>query len=153
MGISNANLLPSQQSAVLACIDPDVTAASTVLSGYCSLVDFESVMAIVMAGTLGASATVDAKLVQATDSSGTGVKDITGKAITQLTQAGTDSDKQAIINCCADELDVDNGFTHVALSITVAVATSDVGGLVLGFYPSYGPASDADNATVDEIVA
>jgi hypothetical protein len=38
-------------------------------------------------GVLGASATVDAKLQQATDNSGTGVKDVTGKAITQLVKA------------------------------------------------------------------
>jgi hypothetical protein len=37
-------------------------------------------IAVIKTGVLGASATVDAKLQQATDSSGTGVKDITGKA-------------------------------------------------------------------------
>lgn len=149
----NPNLLPSQQAAVAAVIDPDVTAAGTVTSGWVDMADFESVMAIVFAGTLGSSATLDAKIEQATDGSGTGAKDITGKAITQLTQAGTDSDKQAIINVTADELDVDNLFTHVRLSITVATASSDAGGVVLGFYPHYGPASDSDASTVAEIVA
>lgn len=146
------NRLPSEKVAIGGVIDPDATAASTVVSDYMSMADFESAMAIVMAGTLGTSATVDAKLVQATDSAGTGSKDITGKAITQLTEAGTDSDKQAIINCRAEELDVANSFTHVALSITVAAATSDVGGILLGLNARNEPASDNDLASVDEIV-
>jgi len=146
------NKLGSEAVAVCATIDPDVTVASTVTSDWVDMGDFETIMAIVMAGTLGASATLDAKLEQASDSSGTGAKDITGKAITQLTQAGTDSDKQAIINCRAEELDLANGFSHVRLSITVAVATSDVGGIILGLNRRSEPASDGDLASVDEIV-
>lgn len=151
--MNNPNLLPSMRAAVAATIDPDVYTAAAYSSDWVDMATFESIMAVVMAGTLGTSATLDAKLQQATDGSGTGVKDITGKAITQLTEAGTDSDKQAIINCRSDELDVNNGFTHVRLTMTVAVATSDAGAIVLGLDPRYGPASDNDLATVDEIVA
>ena len=147
------NRLPSEKVAIGATIDPDATVASTVVSDYMSMADFESAMAIIMAGTLGASATLDAKLVQATDSSGTGVKDITGKAITQLTQAGTDSDKQAIINCRAEELDIANDFNHIAISLTVATATSDVSAILLGLNARVNPASDNDLASVDEFVA
>lgn len=151
--MTKGTLRPSDVAAVVATIDPDAYSASTVVSDYVAMADFEKIMAIVMAGTLGSSATVNAKLVQATDGSGTGVKDITGKAITQLTQAGSDDDKQAIINCTADELDVANGFTHVALSMTIATAACDAGAVILGFNPRYGPASDNDLSTVDEIVA
>lgn len=146
------NSLASERAAVLATIDPDVTTASTVVSDYCDMSKFGRVMAILLAGTLGSSATLNAKLVQATDSGGTGVKDITGKAITELTEAGTDSDKQAIINCMAEELDVEGGFTHIALSVTLGVATSDLGAVVLGFDARHEPASDNDLASVDEIV-
>lgn len=149
--MSNINVLPSDRARVAATIDPDAYAASTVTSDWVDMADFESIMAIVFAGELGASATLDAKLRQATDGSGTGAKDITGKAITQLTKAGTDDDKQAIINCYADELDVNNGFTHVQLSMTVGVAASDAGAVILGFDSRYGPATDL--ASVDEIVA
>jgi len=147
-----ANKMASEVVAILGTVDPDVTVASTVVSDYVDAADFESIMGIVMVGTLGTSATVDAKLRQATDSSGTGVKDITGAAITQLTEAGTDSDKQAIIELRPDDLDLDGGFQFVSLSITVAVATSDVAGIVLGVHPRTGPASDNDLASVDEIV-
>lgn len=146
------NAIPSERAAVLGVIDPDANAAGALTSDWGDLTLFESAMAIVMAGTLGASATLDAKLQQATDSSGTGAKDITGKSITQLTQAGTDSDKQAIINVRAEELDLDNGFTHVAIVMTTATATSDSGAILLGFNPRSGPASDNDLASVDEIV-
>lgn len=147
----NPNILPSNEAVLAGIIDPDAYAASTVTSGWVSLVTYEAIQAIVMAGTLGASATLDAKLEQASDSGGTGAKDITGKAITQLTQAGTDSDKQAIINCRSDELDVANSFTHVRLSMTIGTAASDAGGLILGHYARYQPATDA--TTVDEVVS
>ena len=146
------NKLPSEKVAIGGTIDPDVLTATAFTSDWMSMADFESAMAIVMAGTLGSSATMDAKLLQATDASGTGSKDITGKAITQLTQAGTDSDKQAIINCRAEELDIDNGFDHVALWIDVNTASSDGAGLLLGLNAAYGPASDNDLASVEEIV-
>lgn len=149
----NPNILPSKRAGVVGVIDPDAYAASTYTTGWISMVDYQSIMAVVMAGDLGASATLDAKLQQATDGSGTGAKDIAGKAITQLTQAGSDSNKQAIINCRADELDVNNGFTHVRLSMTIGTATSDAGAIVLGFDRRYGDADAGDLATVDEIVA
>ena len=138
--------------AVVGRIDPDVQTAGTYTTGWVSMVNFQQVMAVVMAGTLGASATLDAKLEQASDSSGTGAKDITGAAITQLTQAGTDSDKDAIIAIHSEDLDATNGFTHVRLSMTVAVATSDAGAILLGMSERYGPASAYDAASVDEIV-
>jgi hypothetical protein len=148
----NSNLKPSDAVAVVGAIDPDAYSASTQTTGWISMADWIAVCAIVMAGALGSSATVDAKFEQATDSSGTGAKDVTGKAITQLTQVGTDSDKQALINLFADDLDINNGFTHVRLSMTVGTAASDAGAVVLGLYPRQGSAADNDAATVDEIV-
>lgn len=147
----NANILPSDDVRIVGVIDPDANAAGALSTAWVSMSSFQNVMAIVMAGTLGSSGTLDAKLEQATDGSGTGVKDITGKAITQLTQAGTDSDKQAVINCRADELDVANGFDYVRLTMTTAVATSDSAALLLGLDQRYEPT--ADLASVDEIVS
>lgn len=138
--------------AVAATIDPDATAAGTVTSDWVNMANFDQVMAIVAAGTLGTSATVDAKIEQATDGSGTGAKDVSGKAITQMTQAGTDqSDTQAVIGVSAADLDVANNFDHVRLSITVGTATSDVGGVIVGL-PSDLPATGVDLASVGEYV-
>ena len=148
----NSNVKPSDRVAIVGNIDPDVYTASTVTTGWIDMSKFHAIMAIVQAGTLGSSATLDAKLQQATSAAGAGAKDITGKAITQLTQAGTDSDKQAVINLFADELDINNGFTHVQLSMTIGTATSDAGAIVLGLDPVKDVASANDATTVDEIV-
>lgn len=148
----NLNLKASEQVAVLGSIDPDAYAAGTVTTGWIAAKNFHEFLAIVQAGDLGASATLDAKLQQASDGSGTGAKDITGKAITQLTQAGTDSNKQALINLRPADLDLDNGFTHFRLSMTIGTAASDAGGIVLGVGPRTGPADAFDDAAVDEIV-
>lgn len=144
--------LPSEKVAVVATIDPDAYTAAAYTSDWVNAENFQQLMATVMVGALGTSATLDFKLQQATDNSGTGAKDITGAAITQLTQAGTDDDKQAIINLNPEKLDVANGFTFVAMVMTVAVATSDCGAIMHGLWPQYGPASDNDLASVDEIV-
>lgn len=72
--------------------------------------------------------TVDAKIRQAQDGSGTGVKDIAGAAITQYT-AGDDN-KWATIDVDAAKLDINNGFNHVALVITVGNGTT--GAVVAG---------------------
>lgn len=143
---------PMEKTALLDAIDPDVTAAGTVTTAWVPAADFYQIWAVVMAGTLGASATVDAKIEQATDNSGTGAKDLSGSDITQLTQAGTDSDKQAIIQFNTEDLDINNSFDHVRLSITVGTATSDIGGLLFGVEPRFSPASDYDASSVDEIV-
>jgi hypothetical protein len=136
----------SEKVQLVGIIDPDANAAGTLLTGWVSMAKYEELMAIIMAGDLGSSATIDAKLRQAQDASGTGAKDITGKAITQLTQAGTDrSNKQAIINVRAEELDRTNGFTHVALSMTTATATSDSGAVLLGMNSRYQPGDQASS--------
>lgn len=148
------NLLPSQRAAVVGVVDPDANTVGTKTTVFADASAFDSMLAIIKTGVLGAAATIDAKLEQAQDVSGTGVKDIDpAKAITQLVKASNDDD-QALINIRADELDVDNGFTHVRLSLTIGTATSDCDATLLGFDPRYAPA-DADGkdlASVVEIV-
>jgi hypothetical protein len=146
----NPNTTPSDRVVLVAAIDPDAYTADTYTSGWVSLADVGSVLAVVFAGDLGSSATLDAKLQQASDSDGTGAKDITGKAITQLTQAGSDSNQQVEINCRADELDTANRFAYVRLSMTVGTATSDCGGAIFGLDPRYSPADAA--STLAEVV-
>lgn len=138
----------SDSIAVLAAIDPDAMAAGEVSTPWINASDFASFAAIIMVGALGASAAVDAKIGQATDSAGTGVKDLTGKAITQITA----NDGQAIIDFKAVELDLEGDYTHFRLTLTVGAATSDVAALVLGADARYEPASDHDAASVVEIV-
>jgi hypothetical protein len=141
----------SDCAAVMATLDPASVAASTVVSGWVSMDKWHSIAAILQTGVLGASATVDAKLRQATDGSGTGAKDITGKAITQLVKASHDN-KQVVLQANAEDLDVNGGFTHVALSVTVGTAASLLSAVLLGVNGRFEAASDFDDADVVQIV-
>ncbi|RMG88669.1 MAG: hypothetical protein D6712_03170 [Chloroflexi bacterium] len=72
-------------------------------------------------GTLGAGVTIDMKLEQATDSSGTGAKDITGAVITQVTD--TTDERVRTIEIAPNALDDINGYTYVRAVVTVAGGT------------------------------
>jgi hypothetical protein len=132
------NSLLTERMAVVGVIDPDAYTAGTYTTGWISLADFDRFAALVLAGDLGTSATIDAKLTGATSSTGANPQDIQGAAVTQLTQAGTDSNKQAWINLNTDAL-AGRDFTHFRLALTVGTATSDAGAIVFGFDPSYVP--------------
>lgn len=147
----NVNSTPSERAAIVGVIDPDAYAANTYLSAFAPVSKFRRFQAVIFAGTLGASATLNAKLQRASDAAGTGAEDISGAAITELTQAGTDSDKQAVINYDTQH-EEGNAKTFIGISLTVGVATSDAGAVLLGFDAFNNPASDADLASVDEIV-
>lgn len=137
--MSHPLLRPSDRFHVVGVVDPDANAAGTVVTTWVDAGLYETFCAIIFAGDLGTNGTIDAKLRQATSDAGAGAKDITGKAITQFTQAGTDhSNKQAMINLESEDLDTNNGFRYVALSFTTATATSDSGAVLLGFNPKYG---------------
>jgi hypothetical protein len=146
------NQLASEAAALVATVDPDALGVGAISSDWVDMALFDQVLAVVSAGVLGVAATLDGKLEQATDAAGTGTKDITGKAITQLVKASNDGD-QALINCRAAELDTDGGFRFLRLTMTVGAAASDGSGHVFGFGPRYAPASNNDLASVVEIVA
>lgn len=134
----DANLKPNNRATVVGIINPQSSSVA-LSSGWIDSSQYENFMATIIAGALGASATVDAKLSQATDSSGTGIKDVTGKAITQLTKVGTNDNSQVVINLRPEELDFVNGFQYFRLTITPAVAASLVCGLVQGLDAHYDP--------------
>lgn len=145
----NVNIKPSDRGTLLGRITPQsaTTAKST---GWISMATLGAALATVQVGTIASSGTVDAKIEQATDGSGSNAKDVTGLAITQLTQAGTDSDKEVEINIQPSDLDRANNFTHIRLTITPATAAALIAGTVRGFNARYQPATDA--TTVDEVV-
>jgi len=147
----NSNILLTEKLAVLATLDPASVAASTVVTAWVPVAAFHSIMALVQTGVLGTSATVDAKLRQATSSAGAGAKDITGKAITQLVVT-TNNNNQALIECRGDDLDSANGFAYVALSVTVGVAASIVSAALLGGNPLSAPCSGSNQAAVVQVI-
>lgn len=145
------NIPVTDRVAVAAAINPQSGAVGTLVSGWISMADFGRVAALIQTGVLGAAATVDAKIQQATSAAGAGAKDITGKAITQIVKASGDN-KQAWINVSSQDLDANGGFTHVQLSITIAAAASLVSGVLFGADARYGSPASADAASVVQIV-
>lgn len=141
---------PTEQYAVVATLNPDAYTASSRTTDYVNMEFFHQISAILQAGTLGATGTLNAKILQATSSTGAGAVTVAGKAITALTTA--DNGKLAIINLKTEEMNVVGGFSFAALRV-VSVATSDWGAIVLGLNPRYGPASANDLSDVDEIIA
>ncbi len=145
------SLKPSQRIAVAGVIDPQ-SANAAVSTPWIDMASFHKAMAVVQAGAIAAGGTVDAKFQQATDANGTGTKDVATTPITQVTQAGAGSSTQALINVKAAELDINNGFRFVRLTVTPAVAAAFVAATVLGVDQHFGMGSDNNAATVTQVV-
>jgi hypothetical protein len=99
---------------------------SSAQSGGWTLVDARAPLVYFLNwGDIASTGTLDAKVEQATDSSGTGAKDITGKAITQ--QADTDDNNEAMISVERTELDTANNFVYARITVTPATAATIIG--------------------------
>lgn len=116
---------------------PDDRGPGTHSSEWASLRDYHRAWLILDVGDMGALATVDAGLRQATDTAGTGAKAISGKTITQLTQAGGDESSLVCIELQTEELDVDGGFDCVQFYVTTAVNTVIYSATLFGIVSRY----------------
>ena len=141
----------AELAAVLASLDPASVAAGTAVTTWVPAGNFHTFAALIQTGALGTAATVDVKLRQATDSSGTGAKDIPAKAIAQIVKASGDN-KQAIRECRSEDLDQAAGYAWLAISVTVGTAASVLGGTLLGLNPRFAPASAFNQASVVQTV-
>lgn len=135
---------------ILSTIDPDNQSAGTVTGDWIKCDKHSKYLCVFLAGVLTTNNTTDFTIQQATDNSGTGAKAL--KTATQLTEAGTDSDKQVILSFEPSELDVDNGFYWVAPRAVTATAAGYVSAALLGICPIYGYNTSNDLSSVDEIV-
>ena len=140
------NMVGSEKFAVVATIDPDVLTVTTHSSDGVDMSLFESVTAIAMVGTLASGSTVICKVTSGSNNVAFGN---TVKTATTLTQAGSDGDKQVVINVRGSQLTP--GDRYIRLEMVVGTDVADGGGIVLGHNPVYSPASDHDLSTVDEI--
>lgn len=134
-------------------IDPASQAAGTYnLSTWVDMKQFDRIQIVLSVGALGASATLDAVVKQATSNSGTGSKNLTtSKAITQLTQAGSGSNKVVVINVRGSDLDTANGFEFISLAVTIGTAASVFGYVVLGDSEGTPPSSTYGSITTQVI--
>jgi hypothetical protein len=147
----DANFKFSEQVAVLAALHSSSQAAGTATTAWVSAANFHKVAALVDIGSAGAAGTVAVALLQAQDSSGTGSKavisSITGNAIG--TSAPVAGGSQVVeLGAKLDDLDSNNGFSYVALQVTVAVNAVQTAALLLGTVPRLAPASNLNMAGV-----
>lgn len=146
------NVKGAEQLAFLDFINPSSQAAGSATTGWINAGNFQKLLALIQVGAFGASATVDAKIQQATDSSGTGAKAIgSGRAITQALAAGGNN-KAFTIDLDCQELDVANGFNYVQVTITVGTAATLTSGALLGLIARNFPASTFNAAAVAQQV-
>lgn len=139
----------SEQNVPLAVHYPLTRQVATHVSGWVKMSLYHRAFFYLMLGAMGANATVDANLQQASDAAGTGAKAITGKSITQLTQAGTDDNSLVGINLQTEELDVNGGFEYVRFRVTIAVADCAYAATLWGSEPRYGATAET---IYDEVV-
>ena len=143
----------SERLAVVATVDPDVLTAAAHTTDEIDMQKWERVLFIIQAGTLGSSATLDFVVNGgASSNAGSHSTAITGTAITQLTQAGSDSDKQVLVEVSAEQV-ASQGLRYIEGVATVGTASSDGAIIVLGLHKDYSTAADYDLATVDEIIS
>jgi hypothetical protein len=131
------NAKGSELLSILATIDPASQAAGAVSTGWVSAGNYFGLLAVVQTGVLGTS--------------GTGVKDISGKAITQIVKA-TGDNKQMLVNVKPEDLDIVNSFGFVRLTVTVGVAASFTAAQLLGVNPRYAPADAGNQAAVVQVI-
>lgn len=117
--------IESKSFAVAAQISPQSITGATVTSGWVALGSSYRIAALILCGAL--AGTVDWKIEQAQDGSGTGAKTLL--AGTQF--AATDDDKNKQIDCDVTAVDTENGFGFVRLSITASAAACLVCGALI----------------------
>ena len=129
----------SEKMYPLGYLHPDSYAAGEQNSGYVSLANYHRAWIVLHVGDMAATATLDLDIEQATDTSGTGAKAITGKSITQLTQAGGDGDDLVCVEIQTEELDVDGGFDCINAELTVGTAAVECSLIIYGCIPRFKP--------------
>lgn len=88
-------------------------------------------------GDMVQGATLDCALWEAQDNTGTGAQAITGKAITQLTQAGNDGDDLVGVELRTEEMTP--GYKFVQVRMTIANAAVEVGYTYFGLISRFDP--------------
>ena len=120
--------------------DPRTRQVATHVSGWVNVEEYHRLWFLLYVGDLGAGASLNAGLEQASTAAGGGVKAIAGKTITTLLQVGGDGPDEAIcIELQTEELDVDGGFEFVRFYVTIAVADCTYSAALFGTCSRFKP--------------
>ncbi len=90
-------------------------------------------------GDMQAQATLDVQLRQATSAAGAGAKAVTGKAITQMTQAGGDGNEYRVIELQTEQMDVTNNYNYIRVQVVIAGAAVEYAFVFNAYDPRYAP--------------
>lgn len=118
-------------------VEPDVQTAGAKNGNGTDCRNFEYCTFAVCAGTLGSSATLDFKVQESSDDGSSDTySDVSGAAITQMTQAGGDSDTvvKLVVKCSTTE-------RYLRGVMTIGTATSDAGSVAILTNPKAAPVS------------
>lgn len=143
----------SQRLAIMGTIDPQSASAGDYETDAVDMRLFRRALFVLLVGAIATNGTLNARL-QGSVNGSTGWTNISGKAIAELNDTGTDDNKQALIEITDAELaNASALFRYVRLQVTTATAASLIAAAAIGGDPRYHPASDFDLSSVDEIVA
>lgn len=131
-------------------IDPQSAAAGDYATDVVDMAKFQKVVFYILVGAMTTNGTLDFVVKGDSASGGSYTTTVTGKSITQFTKAGSDDNKQAVVEVTAEEL-AEQGFRYVKGVLTTATAASLIACAVVGVDARYAPADDL--STVDEVVA
>lgn len=137
-------------AAFAGAVDPQSINNNSLSSDWVDISRFRSALIVLMVGVT--DTTVDFKLQEAKDSSGTGAQDLTGRSITQFT--GSDDNKQAAVAVSEEQLTRNSGYRYVRGVATVGSGAT--GALVavaaIGLCPRFGPAFDQRHADCAQVI-
>ena len=119
---------------------PDSLAAGTDTSSEIDVTGYYEALLIVSIGDLGSSATIDCK-IQAASTTGGSLSDITGAAITQVTDAGGDSDSIVVGRVLCNGTDP---FWKVITTVATSATECAVSVLLIPYNTG-----DSNNTTMD----
>jgi hypothetical protein len=114
----------TEELALLDAMYPDDRGPATHYGEWVSLSTYHRARAMLLMGDMAQGSSAWFGLQQASDLTGTGVKAISNKIATQLTQAAGDTGSPVAIELKTEELDVDNGFYCVRFYVTTAGGTT-----------------------------
>ena len=117
----------------------DSFAIGTHDSSYVSLANYHRAVLVLNVGDIQAGGTGACSIRQATSTAGAGATTITGKSITQLTQAGGDSDDLVCIELRTEELNRTSGYDCVSVRVVVAGAAAELSYILFGTVPRFPP--------------
>lgn len=146
--LNPATQKPSEMETVVGFITP-ASASSVQTTAYTDAAQFVRYLGVVQIGALTTTTvTVDAAVVQATSTAGSGSKSLS-TGITQITASGT---QVTLINIDPRAMDFANGFRYIGMTITPAVGSAVISGVLLGIGPRFGPASTFASGYVTQTI-